>query len=324
MGFFMARSETKKLAPLSTPRFLIFNCVALAWLIPAALFIGGADSILISEIRVPRVVTALLAGIAIAIASLVTQATFTNPIVEPSFLGLSSGAALGAIIAVFLGIGRIGDPIILISAVVGALLTAALILNLTKARSALVLILTGIAITAIVSALVGGAISLLDRPDIRSFSFWTLGSLALADWPAAITIAISLVVTLPIALRISKKLDLLTLGELSLRHLGVNIAQLRIASFLVISLLVAATVSAIGSIAFVGLASVHITRSLIGPAHKPLLLLSGLFSANILIAADLIARRAFFPQELPIGFIISILAAPVLIIALRNQRVWSE
>jgi iron complex transport system permease protein len=320
----MARNQSGRLAPLSEARFFFFNIAALALLIPAALFIGGADSVLVSEIRAPRVITALLAGFAIAVASLVTQAIFSNPIVEPTFLGVSSGAALGAVVAVLLGIGGIGEPIILISAVAGALLTATLILNLTKSRSALVLILTGIAVTAIVNALVGGAITLLDRSDIRSFSFWTLGSLALADWPAAITLAISLLFALPIALIIAKKLDLLTLGELSLKHLGVNITQLRVVSFFVISLLVAATVSSIGSIAFLGLASVHITRSLIGPSHKPLLFLAGLFSANILITADLIARRAFFPQELPIGFVIAILAAPVLIIALRNQRVWSE
>ncbi len=300
------------------------NLLLLALLIPIALFWGDANSTIITEIRVPRVATALLAGITLALAGALTQGIFINPIVEPSLLGLSSSAALGAVVGVLIGVAEVGSISTVPFAILGALMGALTILWLSNGRSALILILNGIAMTAISTALVGAAIALLDRNDIRSFTFWSFGSLALADWSAFITIGISLLIALPLIFFITSGLDLLSLGEATTRHIGVNLNRLRTLTFMAITVLVAATVSSIGSIAFLGLASTHIARVLIGPRNRSLLPTASLISANIILFADTLARRAFFPQELPIGFVIALIAAPILIWALRSQRVWQE
>ncbi len=300
------------------------NLLLLALLIPIALFWGDANSTIITEIRVPRVATALLAGITLALAGALTQGIFINPIVEPSLLGLSSSAALGAVVGVLIGVAEVGSISTVPFAILGALMGALIILWLSDGRSALILILNGIAMTAISTALVGAAIALLDRNDIRSFTFWSFGSLALADWSAFITIGISLLIALPLIFFITSGLDLLSLGEATTRHIGVNLNRLRTLTFMAITVLVAATVSSIGSIAFLGLASTHIARVLIGPRNRSLLPTASLISANIILFADTLARRAFFPQELPIGFVIALIAAPILIWALRSQRVWQE
>ncbi len=300
------------------------NLLLLALLIPSALFLGEVNTTIITEIRVPRVATALLAGIALALAGALTQAIFINPIVEPSLLGLSSSAALGAVLGVLIGVAEVGSILTVPFAMVGALVGALIILWLSKGRSALILILNGIAVTAISTALVGAAITLLDRSDIRSFSFWSFGSLALADWNAFFTISISLLIALPLIFFVTSGLDLLSLGEATARHIGVDLNRLRVLTFTAIALLVAATVSSIGSIAFLGLASTHIARVLVGPRHRSLLPAAALVAVNIILFADTFARRAFFPQELPIGFIIALIAAPILIWAVRSQRVWLE
>lgn len=300
------------------------NLLLLALLIPIALFWGEANSTIITEIRVPRVATALLAGITLALAGALTQGIFINPIVEPSLLGLSSSAALGAVVGVLIGVAEVGSISTVPFAILGALMGALIILWLSNGRSALILILNGIAMTAISTALVGAAIALLDRNDVRSFTFWSFGSLALADWSAFITIGISLLIALPLIFFITSGLDLLSLGEATTRHIGVNLNRLRTLTFMAIAVLVAATVSSIGSIAFLGLASTHIARVLIGPRNRSLLPTASLISANIILFADTLARRAFFPQELPIGFVIALIAAPILIWALRSQRVWQE
>lgn len=300
------------------------NLLLLALLIPIALFWGEASSTIITEIRVPRVATALLAGITLALAGALTQGIFINPIVEPSLLGLSSSAALGAVVGVLIGVAEVGSISTVPFAILGALMGAMIILWLSNGRSALILILNGIAMTAISTALVGAAIALLDRNDIRSFTFWSFGSLALADWSAFITIGISLLIALPLIFFITSGLDLLSLGEATTRHIGVNLNRLRTLTFMAITVLVAATVSSIGSIAFLGLASTHIARVLIGPRNRSLLPTASLISANIILFADTLARRVFFPQELPIGFVIALIAAPILIWALRSQRVWQE
>lgn len=303
---------------------LLVNVVLLLILIPMALFLGEADRFIIEEIRMPRIATAIVAGIALAIAGVLSQAIFVNPIIEPSLLGLSSSASLGAVGGVLIGFADVGSISTIPFAIAGALLGALFILKLTEGRSSLILILNGIAITAITTALVGGAIGLLDRNDIRSFSFWSFGSLALADWSAAITIAVAVLISLPLISFARTGLDLLSLGESTVRLIGVDLPRLRWVTFSAIALLVAATVSTIGSIAFLGLASAHIARYFVGPRHARLLPIASLIAANILVIADTFARRAFFPQEVPIGFVIALLSAPILIWALRSQRVWQE
>lgn len=303
---------------------LTLNLLLLVALIPIALFLGGADQTIITEIRAPRVATAIVAGIALALAGALSQAIFVNPIIEPSFLGLSSSAALGAVLGVIIGVAEVGTPSTIPFAILGALIGAFVILQLARGRSALILILNGIAITAITSALVGALIGILDRNDIRSFSFWSFGSLALADWAAAITIALSLFVALILIAFTRHGLDLLSLGQSRAVLIGVELPRLRFITFAAIAILVAGTVSTIGSIAFLGLASAHIARVVAGPLQRRLLPLASLISANLLLLADTFARRAFFPQEIPIGFVIAMVAAPILIIALKSQRVWSE
>lgn len=303
---------------------LAINLTVMTLALPFAILAGGADYEIIREIRLPRAFAALFAGIALAIASVLSQAIFINPIIEPSFLGLNSAAALFAVFAVSFGIADVGQLSVIPFAIAGSMFGASLIWKLSKGKSPLILLLNGIALTAITTALLGTSISLLDRNDIRAFSFWSFGSLALADWDATLFIAIAILIALPLILSVSRGLDLLSIGEASAGHFGLNVSSLRLRTFFAISLLIAATVSTIGSIAFLGLASAHIARALVGPRQVFLLPISCLIAANIMLIADTLARRAFFPQELPIGFVIALFAAPILILALRGATVWRE
>jgi iron complex transport system permease protein len=281
----------------------------------------GASHDVIWDIRFPRVLAALLIGAALGVAGAISQAATNNPLADPSIIGTTAGASFGAAIAVILSIASIGTWPVTVFAFLGALFAS--LATFAASRSAIQLVIVGIATSALLSALVGLLLTIADRPDARSIAFWSLGSLALVSMQSISLLAPVVIVGVILAWYISQKLDLLALGDQEVRFLGLNPQRMRLGAFLVISLLIATAVSTVGSIAFLALAAPHITRFLIGPSNRPLVIGSAVIGAGLLLIADTAARAIAPPFELPIGLITSLIGAPILILVLRrSSEVW--
>ena len=281
----------------------------------------GPSHEIIWDIRFPRILAALLIGAALGVAGALSQAATNNPLADPSIIGTTAGASFGATVAVLLNIATIGTLPVTVFALVGALIAS--LATFAAARSALQLVIVGIATSALLSALVGLVLTVANRPDARSIAFWSLGSLALVSKTSISLLAPLIVIGVILAWYISRKLDLLALGDREVRFLGTNPQRMRLIAFVVISLLIATSVSTVGSIAFLALAAPHITRFLIGPSNRPLVLGSAVIGAALLLIADTAARAIAPPYELPIGLITSLIGAPILILVLRRSgEVW--
>jgi iron complex transport system permease protein len=181
-------------------------------------------------------------------------------------------------------------------------------------------LLTGIAISAILTSVAGLLISMSPKPGIQSITFWDFGSLTLLNNATVGMIAPYIEIGIIISFLVSRRLDIYSLGESSAHFMGVNPKRLRLYAIIGLAFLIGASVSAVGSIAFIGLLVPHIVRLLIGPAHRKMLSLSALVGAIVLLLADLLARTLFEPNEIPLGLLTSLLGAPALIILLRVRR----
>lgn len=276
---------------------------------------------IIWEIRFPRVAMALLVGAALGVAGALSQAATNNPLADPAIIGTSAGATLGATSAIMLNFASIGSLQVIVAATLGALFITWISYQLS--HSPLQLLVIGIAISALVSAVVGLLITIADRADARSLTFWSSGSLALTSEQNLSFIAPIIVVTLIAAILFASRLDLLILGDSSVSYLGTNPRHLRGISFALVALLIGASVSVVGSIAFLALAVPHVVRALIGPSNRGVVIGSAILGALLLLLADTAARSIAPPHELPIGLITAMLGAPVLIIILKKSRqVW--
>lgn len=273
------------------------------------------------EIRGTRVAAAVLVGASLGIAGTLAQGSTNNPLAEPAILGTSAGAALGVLLGVLSNLADVGSAISVFFAAVGALLVTTFVFAL--AHSALSLITVGIGVSAIVSALVGLTLTAVDRPDARSISFWSFGSFALVTPGDLLILAPVLIAGFLAAWKIAPHLDLLSLGDAAVRHIGKYPQRIRFQAFIALSLLVATSVSVVGTISFLALAAPHIARYLFGPKNKLVVLNSAIIGALILLAADIASRSLVPPFELPIGLLTSLIGAPILITTLRRGKdVW--
>jgi iron complex transport system permease protein len=276
---------------------------------------------IIWEIRAPRVLAAVIIGAILGIAGSLSQAATNNPLADPALLGTTAGAAAGVIIGIATNLVSLNSIAAVVAAAIGAML--ATLLTFSLSRSALQLIIMGISVSALLTAVVGISISLLERPDLRSITFWSLGSLSLVGQSDLITLSIIAIIVFISALFLAPQLDLLSLGDNSVRHIGHNPQRIRLLAFLALSVAIAASVSTVGTIAFLALAAPHIARFIVGPRQRNLLVASAVIGALILLVADTAARSIAPPQELPISVLIAIFAAPLLILALkRGQMQW--
>ena len=291
----------------------------------SALINPGSNDIL-WQIRFPRVTAAVIVGAALAVAGLLAQGACNNAVAEPAILGTAAGASFGAVLAISAGLVQVGTIGAIACGTIGALLTTSLTFKLAAIRGALSsfgLILVGIAVSAIFTALVGIASAMVSRADARSISFWSLGSLALVTSENLIGIAITTAIGVAIAWKIAPALDRLSLGDATAFHLGVNVARIRLVALIALSILAGGAVSTVGSIAFIGLAAPHIARFIYGPTHRKLVAHSAIIGALIVVVADTASRTIAQPNELPIGLATALLGAPVLIalVAFKNN-VW--
>ena len=290
-----------------------------------ALLNPGSNEIL-WQIRFPRVTAAVIVGAALAVAGLLAQGACNNAVAEPTILGTAAGASFGAVLAISAGLVQVGTIGAIACGTIGALLTTSLTFKLAAIRGALSsfgLILVGIAMSAIFTALVGIASAMVSRADARSISFWSFGSLALITSDNLIGVAITTVIGIVIAWKIAPALDRLSLGDATAFHLGVNVARIRLIALVALSILAGGAVSTVGSIAFIGLAAPHIARFIYGPAHRNLVAHSAVIGALIVVVADTVSRTIAQPNELPIGLAAALLGAPVLIALVTfKNNVW--
>jgi len=285
-----------------------------------------SDSIVESTlwvVRFPRIAMALVVGAALAVAGAVMQAIFGNPLAEPGVVGVSSGAALGAAIAIVVGISALGDGAIALFAFVGGLLATLLVYFVSRANGrteVVTLLLTGIAVNAFAGAGLAFLLFIADSGSREQIVFWQLGSLNGSRWSEVLIVALVSAVGLTAAIVLARPFDLLALGERNARHLGVNVERLRIVSIVIVALLTGVAVAFVGIIAFVGLVVPHAMRMVIGPAHRALIVASAIGGGVLLVLSDLLARSVVAGGDLPIGLLTSLVGGPFFFYLLFRQR----
>src|SRR6266550_2809470 len=279
--------------------------------------------VILFQLRLPRVLLAALVGAALAAAGAVFQALFRNPMADPAIIGVSSGAALGAIIVLLLGAGGALDAMgVAAAAFVGALGTALLVYRLAKLGPSVqvaTLLLAGIAVAAIISAVIS-LVMTFSGQDIRSIYFWLLGGLGARGWQSVVAATPFVVLGAAVAMGSVGDLNLTALGEERAAQLGLEVERFKRVMLATGALLTAAAVSVAGLIGFVGLMTPHILRLFIGSDHRRLIPASILGGAAFMILADLAARTVVSPEELPVGAVTAVLGGPFFLYLLRRER----
>lgn len=285
---------------------------------------GLADAVIV-ELRLPRVVLAALVGASLALAGVLYQALFKNPLADPYILGVSSGAGLGAtMVLAMLGTSyaarAFGVPA---GAFVGATLTIALVVRLASGRGRLdptSLLLSGVAVSYTLSALTSFVL-VFKRQSMSSVVFWMMGGLDGATWGHVGMLAgmFALGATVPVLFH--RELDVMLLGDERAGQLGVPVERFKLLALASASLVVAGAVAVSGLIGFVGLMTPHMMRLLLGPRHRLLLPASVLAGATVLVLADLLARLALAPVELPVGIVTALAGGPFFVwLLVRKER----
>ena len=287
----------------------------------AGLWHPNADaSAIVRDLRAPRVVLAFLVGGSLAICGAALQAMIRNPLAEPYLLGLSSGAGLGAVIAIATRAG--GAWAVPLAAFVGALSAVALVyrLSLVSGRrlDPHVLLLSGVVVGAFAGALMSAVMVLSDAPGVRNAFLWLLGGFGAASWRALGVF--TAYATIPVALLLfhARSLDLIALGDEPAHHLGAEVDRLRRLVYLCTALLTAASVATCGIIGFVGLVVPHAVRTVYRPLHRTLLPVVFLVGGCFLVLADVAARTAVRPLELPVGVVTALIGVPLFALLLRR------
>ena len=274
-------------------------------------------------VRFPRIAMALAVGAALAVAGAVMQAIFGNPLAEPGVVGVSSGGALGAAIAIVLGATALGTGTIAIFAFLGGLGATLLVYAVSRANGrteVVTLLLTGIAVNAFAGAGLAFLLFIADSGSREQIVFWQLGSLGGSRWSEVVIVVVVTAIGTVAAIVLGRRYDLLALGERNARHLGVNVEGLRIGSIVIVALLTGVAVAFVGIIAFVGLVVPHVIRMAIGPAHRPLIVASAVGGGALLVLSDLLARSIVPGADLPIGLLTSLIGGPFFFFLLFRQR----
>lgn len=274
------------------------------------------------DLRLPRTLLAAVCGAGLAVCGAILQSLLRNPLAEPYLLGVSSGASLGAVGVIVLGVGA-GAIGLSGGAFIGALAAFAVMLTLAWLAGGTTdkVILAGIAVTQMFSALTSFVVMVAaDAETTRGVLFWLLGSLSTASWADVALTAVVLVLVLVVALTSASALDAFAFGERAASGLGVSVARTRAVLLVATALLTAVVVSSSGAIGFVGLVLPHIGRMLVGPRHRRLLPTIALLGAVFLVWVDTVARTALAPQEIPVGVVTAMVGVPVFTLVLIRRR----
>lgn len=279
--------------------------------------------VIIVDIRMPRVILAALVGSALAAVGTTFQGLFKNPMADPYIIGVSSGAALGAAIAIVLGAeSMISFWALPAAAFLGALLSTWLVYNIARVGGRVpvyTLLLSGVALSAFASALMS-FVMILNASEMRQIVFWMLGSFSGKGW-SHVTVAFPFILLGILGLWVfARDLNAMLFGEDTAQNLGIDTERLKKLLLIIAALTVAAAVAVSGTIGFVGLIIPHIVRLLVGPDHRILLPASVLAGASFMVATDTLARIALAPTEIPVGIITAFFGGPFFIYLLRRKK----
>ncbi|MDK4250510.1 iron ABC transporter permease [Corynebacterium pseudodiphtheriticum] len=282
--------------------------------------VSAMDESVIWQIRLPRLVLGLLVGAALGVGGALMQAVFANPLAEPSVIGVTAGAGVGAALAIVLGISWFGATTVPVFAFLSGLLTTWLVYQLARFAGRIRVInlaLVGIAVNAVAGALISFFIFIAPTSSREQVVFWQMGSLSGAKWAHISVVAVLIGAGIAVALLLVGKLDVLALGERAAGHVGIDVARLRVLALLLATLLTAGAVSYAGLIGFVGLVVPHIIRTVAGPSNVVLLPASALGGAALIVLADTAARSIIDFADLPIGIFTALVGGPTFFILLR-------
>lgn len=285
-------------------------------------WLPAAETIII-EIRLPRVLLAGLVGAALAVAGATYQGLFRNPLADPYLIGVAQGAALGAVVAFLLPVAwfGVGFGTVPLFAFTGALLSVTVVYTLARVGKTLpvtTLILAGVALGAFLAAIISYLI-ITSGEKMQGILFWLMGSFSLSQWSEIKFVLPYVVVGVAIILLYARSLNVMQLDEEQAQQLGINVERVKLILLVAATLITAAAVSFVGIIGFVGIIIPHAVRLIWGPDYRFLLPLSVLVGAIFLILADLIARTALAPTEIPIGVITALCGAPFFLYLLRRR-----
>jgi iron complex transport system permease protein len=284
-----------------------------------------SSQLIVEKIRLPRAAMAMIIGATLAVAGVMMQGLFRNPLADPSLIGVTSGASAGASLVIVLGAGNMiaGVSLIALGAFVGAMLATSIVYRLaasSSGSSVATMLLAGIAISAFAGAINSFFQYIADNHMLRQMSLWQMGSLSAVTGPRLLMAYGVLGGLLCFIPRYSGALNALLLGESEARHLGIEVDVIKRQIIMIVALAIGVAVALCGTIAFVGLVTPHIVRLLIGPDHRYLIPCAALAGAILLLLADAVARFALAPAELPIGVVTALLGAPFFLSLLRQQR----
>jgi iron complex transport system permease protein len=330
----MTESLTGRRVALLSGAMLILFCLTLLSLRAGAVDVSWSDffalisgretgdpilQTVLFELRLPRVLFAIIVGGALALSGAVMQALFRNPLAEPTLIGISSGASLGAVAALLFGFGSVLATGL--AGFTGAMVaTVAAYLVGRRMPGVAGLLLAGIAINAFALSVVSLLITFTSDTQFRSFAFWSLGSLTRASWSSLVwLLPWSVLLSLWLVLR-WRVLNALLLGEREAQHLGFDLKRVRLELIFGICLLVGPLVAVTGGIAFIGLVMPHVVRLWLGADHRLLLPMSWMGGAAALLLADGLARLVLMPAELPVGVITSLVGGPFFLWLLLSRR----
>ena len=288
------------------------------------------DTILFN-IRAPRMVLGAIVGAALAISGACLQGLLRNPLADPGLIGITAGASLAVVFVIVLGdvlLARVPawlvQAILPVAAFGGGLAVTIIVLlaaSLGGSFSAGRLILVGVAITAIASAMIGIMVYMSTDQQLRELTFWTMGSLAKSNWNTVLIACAAMILSSLALLRFRRELDILQLGERAAFHSGVDVRRVKFQICALVAVAVGAGVSVAGPIGFVGLVAPHMTRLIVRASHRVVLPISALLGANIVLFADLLVRNAIPPAEIPIGIATATLGGPFFLwLLLRKSR----
>jgi iron complex transport system permease protein len=285
------------------------------------LFIGQADEqvqLVIAQLRLPRTLMAIMTGAALAVGGAAMQSLFRNPLAEPGLVGVSAGAALGAVLVLYFGLG--GLALVGLGGFLGALLATWVAWQFARDWSGSAgLLLAGVAINALVLSLISLMISQASDAQLRSMTFWSLGSMTRVSLPLAVVLGVWVTLGLAWVYRCWPSLNALLLGEIQAQHVGVDVSRMRVILVTAMALVIGPLVAFTGAISFVGLIVPQILRRCFGSEHRRLIPLCALLGANLVLLADILSRVIVQPAELPIGVLISLVGAPTFLWLLKRS-----
>jgi iron complex transport system permease protein len=297
---------------------------------PNAEHLPAGDVVIVWQIRMPRILLGMLIGASLAVAGAVLQGLFRNPLADPGLVGVSSGAALGAVTVIVFGPGVLAPLLAVtgifalpLAAFLGGLVATIILYVIATRRgrtSVATMLLAGIALAAFAAAGTGLLVYVASEQQLREITFWSLGALSGASWSKLMASGPIMALVLLAAPVLGRGLNAIVLGEAEAFHLGVNVQLLKKLAVFLVAAATGVAVAVSGVIGFVGIVVPHLLRLVIGPDHRALLPACALLGAILLLLADMAARMIVAPAELPIGIVTAALGAPFFLwLLLRNR-----